>query len=143
MFWGWGKQRSPVSSRPEDQDPKLISCCRPVSFTWRSKASEVFVVGSFTNWGVKVRLAANPQGEFSCVIQLPPGLHTYKFIVDGEWKCSDGPRIKDPSGNENNCVTVADGLSNKKELPSTSSPQQSNPKSSSPESSGSSVVEVY
>lgn len=49
--------------------------------------------------------------DFSAVLELPPGTHRLKFIVDDEWKCSnDLETATDPDGNLVNYVEVDDGL---------------------------------
>ncbi len=71
------------------QTPQL-KCAVPVAFRWHHGASrEVYVVGSFSNWQTKIRLTREPVGDaFSTVVQIVPGIHQYKFIVDGEWRCA-------------------------------------------------------
>lgn len=45
------------------------------------------------------------------MLELPPGTHRLKFIVDDEWKCSnDLETATDPDGNLVNYVEVDDGL---------------------------------
>jgi Glycogen recognition site of AMP-activated protein kinase len=49
--------------------------------------------------------------DFSAVLELPPGTHRLKFIVDDEWKCSnDLEAATDPDGNLVNYIEVDDGL---------------------------------
>eukprot|EP00241_Pyramimonas_parkeae_P000875 CAMPEP_0114259890 /NCGR_PEP_ID=MMETSP0058-20121206/20148_1 /TAXON_ID=36894 /ORGANISM="Pyramimonas parkeae, CCMP726" /LENGTH=572 /DNA_ID=CAMNT_0001374995 /DNA_START=233 /DNA_END=1951 /DNA_ORIENTATION=- len=44
---------------------------------------------------------------FAVVCNLPPGVHQYKFIVDGEWRHDEGqPYMPDPLGNVNNWIFV-------------------------------------
>ncbi len=45
--------------------------------------------------------------DFTTVINLPPGTHKLKFIVDDEWKCSnDLSTATDPDGNLVNYLEV-------------------------------------
>ena len=47
--------------------------------------------------------------DFSAVIDMPPGEHQLKFIVDDVWKCSeDLPTIQDQDGNLVNVVKIDD-----------------------------------
>ncbi|CEG83031.1 Putative Mannose-1-phosphate guanylyltransferase [Rhizopus microsporus] len=47
--------------------------------------------------------------DFSAVLELPPGTHRLKFIVDDEWKCSnDLETATDPDGNLVNYLQVMD-----------------------------------
>uniref|UniRef100_A0A6U4VAS0 Association with the SNF1 complex (ASC) domain-containing protein n=1 Tax=Hemiselmis andersenii TaxID=464988 RepID=A0A6U4VAS0_HEMAN len=92
----------------EMQSPEL-KCAVPVAFRWHHAAQrEVYVVGSFSNWQTKIRLTREPETDaYSTVVQIVPGIHQYKFIVDGEWRCAqDQPRCLDSVGNENNCLEV-------------------------------------
>jgi len=92
----------------EAQSPEL-KCAVPIAFRWHHGAQrEVYVVGSFSNWQTKIRLTREPDSEaLSTVVQIVPGIHQYKFIVDGEWRCAqDQPRCLDSVGNENNCIEV-------------------------------------
>jgi hypothetical protein len=42
-------------------------------------------------------------------VDMPPGNHQLKFIVDDEWKCSeDFPIVSDQEGNLVNCIEVCD-----------------------------------
>lgn len=41
------------------------------------------------------------------IVDLPEGLHEYKFLVDGEWKVSVADKAcTNPMGTENNILTV-------------------------------------
>ncbi|EKX50349.1 hypothetical protein GUITHDRAFT_135491 [Guillardia theta CCMP2712] len=89
------------------QSPEL-KCAVPIAFRWHHGAQrEVYVVGSFSNWQTKIRLTREDDGSYGTVVQIVPGIHQYKFIVDGEWRCAqDQPRCLDSVGNENNCIEV-------------------------------------
>jgi 1,4-alpha-glucan branching enzyme len=52
-----------------------------------SDANSVLLVGDFTHWQSKpipMRKAAG--GVWTATVSLTPGNHTYRFIVDGEWR---------------------------------------------------------
>jgi hypothetical protein len=56
-------------------------------------------------------LVSNSSQDFSAVLELPPGTHRLKFIVDDEWKCSnDLETATDPDGNLVNYIEVDDGF---------------------------------
>ncbi|HVM48258.1 MAG TPA: isoamylase early set domain-containing protein [Candidatus Acidoferrum sp.] len=66
-------------------------------------ASSVLLVGDFTHWqkgGIPMRKSKDGVWEVS--VPLAPGKHSYRFIVDGEWR--DDPecklRIPNPYGSE-------------------------------------------
>lgn len=58
-------------------------------------------------WGILIK--ENSTHDFSAVLDLPPGTHRLKFIVDDEWKCSnDMETATDPDGNLVNYLQVMD-----------------------------------
>ena len=79
-----------TGSVPEPPQTPQLKCAVPVAFRWHHGASrEVYVVGSFSNWQTKIRLTREPVGDaYATVVQIVPGIHQYKFIVDGEWRCA-------------------------------------------------------
>lgn len=55
------------------------------------QAKEVFVAGSFNAWDPKAQpMKRSGSGEWSTAVDLKPGRHEYKFIVDGQWCCEPG-----------------------------------------------------
>lgn len=51
----------------------------------------------------------NSTHDFNAVLELPPGTHRLKFIVDDEWKCSNEMETAtDPDGNLVNYLQVMD-----------------------------------
>jgi len=69
-------------------------------------AEEVLLLGDFTNWEENpILLKHERDGIWKAVVPLQPGLHEYRFIVDGQWrddsKCMQ--RRANPFGTEN-CV---------------------------------------
>lgn len=64
----------------------------------------VLLVGDFTHWqrgGLPLR--QNQHGVWEVTVALPPGQHSYRFVVDGEWR--DDPecklRVLNPFGGHN------------------------------------------
>lgn len=50
------------------------------------KAKKVSVAGTFNNWDTKSNLAKKDlKGNWVAKVELKPGRHEYKFIVDGSW----------------------------------------------------------
>ncbi len=79
------------------------------------------MTGTFNNWTKKIRMNKRfsdffhefysqiSHVDFSTVINLPPGKHKLKFVVDDEWKCSeDFPIQTDQGGNLVNYLEIAD-----------------------------------
>jgi 1,4-alpha-glucan branching enzyme len=55
------------------------------------EAQAVSVAGTFNDWdAVATPLARDADGNWSALLDLPPGRHEYKFIVDGAWYCEPG-----------------------------------------------------
>ena len=68
------------------------------------RAREVRVTGAFTGWSYEgIPLERDENGVWSAVVEVEPGQHEYRFIVDGVW-------VKDP-GNEE-CVMNEFGQEN-------------------------------
>ncbi len=66
-------------------------------------AKSVILVGDFTFWkqrGIPMRM--DRDGVWTATVNLAPGSHRYRFIVDGEWR--DDPqcksRVPNPYGGE-------------------------------------------
>lgn len=85
----------------------------PCLFRWTKKVvSNVFVGGSFNNWGTLIPLEAEPDTFdrgilYTLTLYLPPGIHYYKFLVDNEWKYD--PELAfaaDEFGNLNNFIDI-------------------------------------
>ena len=74
-------------------------------FTFRApEAISVQLVGDFTHWQEKpISLKKDTTGVWYANVQLPPGVHHYRFLVDGEWR--DDPecslRVPNPFGGQN------------------------------------------
>jgi hypothetical protein len=67
----------------------------PTAFKWVHGGSEVYVTGSFNNWQGKILMYPNDDGEFTLLIDIPPGTHHYKYIVDQEWRLDeDAPTVQ-------------------------------------------------
>ncbi|KAF9408924.1 hypothetical protein BGZ94_002147 [Podila epigama] len=80
----------------------------PTIITWSQGGTNVYVTGTFNNWKQKVRLNKSTS-DFSTILNLPPGTHRIKFIVDDEWKCSSElSAATDAEGNLVNFLEVAD-----------------------------------
>jgi 1,4-alpha-glucan branching enzyme len=84
---------------------------RPQTFSFRApEASSVQLVGDFTQWQENpISMKKGEDGRWQAAVQLPPGTHRYRFLVDGEWR--DDPectlRTPNPFGGENMTRQVA------------------------------------
>lgn len=73
-------------------------------------AMSVLLVGDFTQWQAKgIPMRKGKDGIWVATLELPPGKHTYRFIVDGEWR--DDPectlRVDNPYGGKDMVRQVA------------------------------------
>jgi hypothetical protein len=52
------------------------------------EANEVEIVGSFNNWDRDhgIRLKRNQNGVWHATLDLAPGRHLYKYVIDGVWR---------------------------------------------------------
>ncbi|KAF0492722.1 AMPKBI-domain-containing protein [Gigaspora margarita] len=78
----------------------------PTIITWSQGGNNVYVTGTFNEWKRNIRLCKSSK-DFTTVLNLPPGTHKLKFIVDDEWKCSNElSTATDPDGNLVNYLEV-------------------------------------
>lgn len=72
------------------------------------EAKEVAVTGSFCDWDDRYDLKRREGGRWKRTMNLPPGRHEYRFIVDGEWR--DDPRsperVPNPYGGLNSVLEL-------------------------------------
>ncbi|KAI7897390.1 uncharacterized protein EV154DRAFT_557695 [Mucor mucedo] len=88
--------------------PSTTSHGVPTIITWTQGGNNVYVTGTFNGWKHKIKLVKSTH-DFNAVLELPPGTHRLKFIVDDEWKCSnDMETATDPDGNLVNYLQVLD-----------------------------------
>jgi 1,4-alpha-glucan branching enzyme len=67
-------------------------------------AMSVMLVGDFTQWQEQgIPMKKGKDGIWGASVELAPGKHNYRFIIDGEW--SDDPectlRVPNPFGTQN------------------------------------------
>ena len=73
-------------------------------------ALSVQLVGDFTHWREKpISLQKEADGVWRAAVELDPGMHHYRFLVDGQWR--DDPecvlRAPNPFGSQNMMRKVA------------------------------------
>ena len=61
------------------------------NFLWKGKGKNVQLSGDFSdNWKTKVNMEKNPKtGFFEVKLPLERKKYNFKFIIDGDWVCSD------------------------------------------------------
>lgn len=72
-------------------------------------ARSVMLVGDFTHWQEKpISMKRGSGGTWTATVELSPGTHHYRFLVDGEWR--DDPectlRVPNPYGGHNSVRQV-------------------------------------
>lgn len=75
-----------------------------VEFRWTGKGNErdLQLAGSFSNWK-PLPMRRTPKGHHVLSLELPPGLHSYKFLVDQRWQHEPSqPTIQTALGYINN-----------------------------------------
>ncbi|HJQ68883.1 MAG TPA: hypothetical protein VKA70_07915 [Blastocatellia bacterium] len=71
-------------------------------------ARVVAVAGSFNNWNQSQYFFAREGDEWVCRVDLAPGKHLYKFIIDGDWVTdpANPDTEEDERGNVNSVLVV-------------------------------------
>jgi 1,4-alpha-glucan branching enzyme len=83
-------------------DPK-----KKESFTYFAPtAGNVLLVGDFTQWEEQpIALKKTKDGKWTATVPLEPGVHEYRFKVDGEWRNDDNCPWRKPNAyGQENCV---------------------------------------
>jgi hypothetical protein len=60
----------------------------PMPIEWKGPGDKVYVTGTFVQWDRKFKLHRDKKGGFSTTLQLKPGTHHLKFLVDGDMTTS-------------------------------------------------------
>ncbi len=81
-----------------------------VRFQFRqAHASKVAVAGDFNGWsGTSHPMERQGHDLWALELDLPPGRHEYKFLVDARqwWNDPDAPKVPNLWGSENSYVDV-------------------------------------
>lgn len=79
----------------------------PHEFIWKYGGQEVLLYGDWDDWQKGVRLQPRLDGDgcSTTLILDPRKPWTFKYVVDGEWRCTlDLPTVQDTKGNVNNIL---------------------------------------
>ena len=70
------------------------------------KAENVMLAGDFTDWEKNpISLKRQKDGSWKATIPLDPGVHEYRFLVDGQWRDDETcPKRKRNGLGAQNCV---------------------------------------
>ena len=82
----------------------------PYKFEWKGEGNQVLLTGDFLDWKGKIIMKKNENtGYFEVVIPLERKKHRFKFIVDGNWTCTNQyPTEPDEHNNLNNFISLND-----------------------------------
>lgn len=76
------------------------------------KAGAVSVAGTFNGWDPSATpLTRRADGTWAATLDLAPGRHEYKFVVDGQWCCEPG--CEEPHNGCPHCVPNPFGTMNR------------------------------
>ncbi|GMY27692.1 sucrose nonfermenting 4-like protein [Fagus crenata] len=85
----------------------------PMRFVWRHGGNSIFLCGSFTQWSQLVPMlpVEGCDNVFQTVYGLMPGIHQYKFYVDGQWRYDESePYVTGDYGIVNTLVVATDDM---------------------------------
>jgi 1,4-alpha-glucan branching enzyme len=61
-------------------------------------AKSVVLVGDFTQWTQQgIQMQRDSNGIWTASVPLSPGLHRYRFIVDGQWLDDPACKSREPN----------------------------------------------
>jgi len=72
-------------------------------------ATEIYLIGSFVNWecALLCRSESNLSGRHVVWVELPPGRHEFRFLVNGRWTTADNySQLTNEFGDRNNFIDV-------------------------------------
>jgi len=104
----WALERKVMAKKT---DSKIGGNTRKQTFAFSApEASSVQLVGDFTLWQERpINLHKGMDGVWRATVEMEPGTHHYRFLVDGQWR--DDPecilRTPNPYGGENMMRQVA------------------------------------
>lgn len=77
-------------------------------YTSDDNATKVSVSGSWNNWSKEFGLVKVDSPTFVTILPMKPGGYQFKFLVNGEWRCSEGDmEIANGQGGINNYRLIA------------------------------------
>lgn len=68
-----------------------------IRFALKSEtARDAKIAGSFSNWQ-PIPMSKQKNGTFAVTVEAQPGLHEYKFILDGQWVADPDNQNRSPN----------------------------------------------
>ncbi|MFO0679111.1 MAG: hypothetical protein U0169_21470 [Polyangiaceae bacterium] len=76
-------------------------------FAWPTPARSVALAGEIGDWQNHAPFRRQDDGTFALDVRVTPGVHAYKFVVDGEWVLDgSNPRTRNRAGDVENVLVV-------------------------------------
>jgi len=105
---------TPTSPRPNSpSEEKADEDLQEIQLTYRDEfANEVLVFTSLDDFQCGIKMTRMSETDenggdiFQCLVSFPPGNHTYRYLVDGEWMCDEIKEVKYVMGNAYNEIEV-------------------------------------
>ena len=100
----YGHSETTESTKKVDLNEKKI----PFKFEWKEGGHEVKIAGCFlNNWKEIINMEKNINtGCFEIILDIPKGIHQFKFIVDSKWVCSSNYKTINEKNNINNIIDL-------------------------------------
>ena len=107
----YGHSETTESTKKVDLNEKK----NPYKFEWKEGGNEVKISGSFlNNWKDIINMHKNINtGFFEIILDIPKGIHQFKFIVDSKWVCSSNYQTVNENNNINNIIDLTYYIPNK------------------------------
>ncbi|CAH8434805.1 unnamed protein product [Schistosoma margrebowiei] len=85
---------------------KLVGLKLPTVFRWNGGGKDIYISGTFNNWEKRIPMVKRNSGVY-VIIDCKPGIHQYKYFIDGAWYHDPTkPTVDNEYGTKNNVVQV-------------------------------------
>jgi 5'-AMP-activated protein kinase regulatory beta subunit len=104
QYLSQGQSETAENTKNEINEQKIL-----YTFEWKEGGNDVKIAGSFLdNWKKKEEMKKNLEtGIFEIKINIPRGIHQFKFIVYEKWRCSPNyDIIHESNNNDNNIINL-------------------------------------
>lgn len=100
----WKEHLAGIRAEVERDAPVL----KPVTFTLSGypDARQVTVAGTFNGWSVNLHRLTRKGDTWTAEVEVEPGRHEYKFVVDGNWILDPANPEKTAAGQYQNSVRI-------------------------------------
>ena len=107
----WDLIRPPLARSGEPVVEVVDAESGVVRFSLEADADSVAVLGDFNGWEPVALARTGDDGRWEVRMEVPPGLHHFGFLVDGEWHVPEGApgRMTDEWGRPTATLVVSGG----------------------------------